>query len=82
MKEKKEKEKLISQNKFEVLASSIMSCKVELRRQETEKEWVAVSSTVKRDTKVGNILREREKKRRKKQHMQLSHKKHNKRRGD
>jgi len=45
MKEKKEKEKLISQNKFEVLTSSVMSCKVELRRQETEKEWVAVRAT-------------------------------------
>jgi len=43
---------------------------------------VAVSSTVKRNTKVGNVPREREKKRRKKQHMQLSHKKHNRRRGD
>jgi len=33
--EKKEKGKLISQNKFEVLASKVMKCEVELRRQET-----------------------------------------------
>ena len=40
-KEKKEKGKLVPQNKFEVLASRVMKCGVELRRQKTiESSWV------------------------------------------
>jgi len=34
-KERKEKGKLVSQNKFKVLASRVMKCGVELRRQKT-----------------------------------------------
>jgi len=33
-----EKGKVISQNKFEVLSSRVMRCRVELRRQETEEK--------------------------------------------
>ena len=37
----KEKGKVISQNKFEMLSSRVIRCGVELRRQETEeKGWV------------------------------------------
>jgi len=36
-----EKGEVISQNKFEMLSSRVIRCKVELRRQETEeKSWV------------------------------------------
>jgi len=40
-KKEKEKEKVISQNKFEMLSSRAMRCGVELRRQEIEeKDWI------------------------------------------
>jgi len=40
-KEGEEKGEVISQNKFEMLSSRVIRCKVELRRQETEeKSWV------------------------------------------
>jgi len=38
-KEEKEKGKPTPQNKFEILASRVMRCRVELRKQEVEKRW-------------------------------------------
>jgi len=37
-KEEEEKRKPTSQNKFEILASRVMRCRVELRRQEARRE--------------------------------------------